>query len=90
MKVKIIAEIIADIHVFPDDVLNSDTVGDYKSELDCNVGNDSLTFLMNHLPQQTDITILSAQPDDEGIEEYNQILNNWQTEYKERIKKYER
>lgn len=90
MKVKIIAEIIADVHVFPDDVLNSDTVGDYKSELDCNVGNDSMSYLVDHLPQNTDITILSAQPDDEGIEEYNQILNNWQQEYHERIKKYER
>lgn len=90
MKVKIIAEIIADVHVFPDDVLNSDTVGDYKSELDCNIGNDSLKYLMDYLPQNTDITILSAQPDDEGIEEYNQILNNWQQEYNERIKKYER
>ncbi len=78
MKIKIIAEIIADVHVFPDDVLNSDTVGDYKSELDCNVGNDSLSYLIGYLPQNTDITILSAQPDDEGIEEYN-----------ERIKKYE-
>lgn len=89
MKVKIIAEIVADVHVFPDDVLNSDTVGDYKSELDCNVDNDSLKYLMDYLPQNTDITILSAQPDDEGIEEYNQILNNWQQEYNERIKKYE-
>ena len=89
MKVKIIAEIIADVHVFPDDVLNSDTVGDYKSELDCNVGNDSLSYLVYHLPQNTDITILSAQPDDEGIDEYNQILNHWQQEYNERIKKYE-
>lgn len=89
MKVKIIAEIIADVQVFPGDVLNSDTVGDYKSELDDNVGNDSLGYLMDHLPQNTDITILSAQPDDEGIEEYNQILNNWQQEYNERIKKYE-
>ena len=89
MRVKIIAEIIADVHVFPDDVINSDTVGDYKSELDCNVGNDSLSYLVNYLPQNTDITILSAQPDDEGIDEYNQILNHWQQEYNERIKKYE-
>lgn len=89
MKVKIIVEIIADIPVFPDDVLNSDTVGDYKSELDCNVENDSLNYLINHLPRPTNITILSAQPNDEGIEEYNQMLNNWQQKYNERIKKYE-
>lgn len=89
MKVKIIAEIIADVHIFPDDVINSDTIGDYKSELDCNIGNDSLSYLMNNLPQNTDITILSAQPDVEGIEEYNQLLNNWEREYNERINKYE-
>lgn len=89
MIVKIIAEIVADVDVFPDDVLNSDTVGDYKSELDCDVGNASLFYLSQYLPQPTDIKILSAQPDDEGIEEYNQILNNWQQEYNEHIKKYE-
>lgn len=89
MIVKIIAEIVADIDVFPDDVLNSDTVGDYKSELYCNVGNDSLFYLSQHLPRPTDIKILSSQPDDEGIDEYNQILNHWQQEYNERIKKYE-
>lgn len=89
MVVKCIVELILPVDVIPDDPINSDTIGDYKAELDCCVGNDSLHYLVNHLPRTTDITILSAQPDDEGIEEYNQILNNWQQEYSERIKKYE-
>ena len=31
MKVKIIATIIADIDVFPDDVINSDTIADLRT-----------------------------------------------------------
>ena len=39
MKVKIIAEIEADIQWTPDNVINNDTIGDYKAELDCNIEN---------------------------------------------------
>lgn len=89
MRVKIIAEIIADVKVFPDDVVNSDTIGDYKAELDCNVANDSLDYLTNHLKNYDSITIVSAIPEDDGIDEYSNILNNWQPEYTQRMKKYE-
>lgn len=30
MLVKLIAEIITEVSVFPEDILNADTVGDYK------------------------------------------------------------
>ena len=35
MKVKFIATIYADITVYPDEFINSDTIGDYKAQLDC-------------------------------------------------------
>lgn len=88
MKVKIIAEIITDVWVHPSDVLNSDTVGDYKSELDCDVINSSLQHLINK-GINDDITILSAEPIEEGIEQYSQILNNWYPEYQQRMQEYE-
>ena len=88
MKVKIIAEIVTDVWVHPSDVLNSDTVGDYKSELDCDVINSSLQHLINK-GINDDITILSAEPIEEGIEQYSQILNNWYPEYQKRIQEYE-
>ena len=90
MLVKIIAEIVEDIHVYPDDVLNSDTVGDYKNELDCSVINGALSHLMSHIVGSPDITILAAEPTDEGIDEYNKLLNNWQPEYIKRIQNNER
>lgn len=90
MKVKFIATIIADINVYPDEVINSDTVGDYKAVLDCDIGNAALIYLSDHLQKADDITINMAEPEyHDGIEEYSKLLNNWQSEYNKRMKKYE-
>lgn len=90
MKVKFIATIIADIDVYPEDVLNSDTIGDYKAELDCDIGNAALLYLSHNLPRTEEITINMAEPEyHEGIEEYGKLLNNWKPEYDRRMKKYE-
>lgn len=89
MLVKIVAEMITEVSVFPEDILNADTIGDYKAELDCNVGNDALSHLAKHLPE-ADITILSAEPVEEGIEEYGMYLSKWVREYPKRIAKYEK
>lgn len=89
MLVKIVAEIITEVSVFPEEILNADTIGDYKAELDCNVGNDALDHLAQRLPG-SDITILSAEPVDEGIDEYGAYLNEWVREYPKRIAEYEK
>ena len=89
MLVKIVAEIITEVSVVPEDVLNADSIGDYKAELDCNVGNDALDYLAQHLPG-ADITIFSAEPVCEGIDEYSTHLNKWVKEYPKRIAKYEK
>lgn len=88
MIIEIIAKIVADVKVSPDDVVNSDTVGEYNTQLMCDVGNSSLDYLSQHLKNFEDIQILSAQPS-EYSEEYRQLLNNWQPEYTERMQKYE-
>lgn len=90
MKVKFIATIVADIDVFPDDVVNSDTIGDYKAELDCNIDNAACTYLAHNLPNAEDIIINMAEPEYyEGIETYSKLLNNWKLEYERIMKKYE-
>lgn len=82
MKVKIIAEIEADIEWFPDNVINSDTIGDYKSQLDCDLENAACTYLGRRLNNWESIKILSAQPNDiEGIEEFSAYLNEYQEKY---------
>lgn len=86
MKVKFIATIVADIDVFPDDVINSDTIADYATQLNCDISNGALWYLRDRLRRTDDIIIMSSEPyDDEGIEEYGKLLNNWQPEYKRRI-----
>lgn len=90
MKVKFIATIIADINVFTDDVVNSDTVGDYKAELDCDISNAACAYLATHLPNTSDIIVNMAEPEyHDGIEEYSKLLNNWKPEYDRIMKKYE-
>ena len=88
MKVKIIAEIVTDVWVHPSDVLNSDTVGDYKAELDCDIINSSLQHLIDKRING-DITILSAEPYEDGVDQYKEVLNNWHPEYQQRMQEYE-
>lgn len=88
MKVTIIAEISADIPVYPDDVINSDTLEEYREELDCCIGNDALSYLSHYLKAFEEIKIISTHPYEEGIDEYRNLLNNYQKEYDEQIKKY--
>lgn len=90
MQIKFIAEIVADVRVFPEDVCNFDTVGDYNTGLTCEVGNSALDYLSTHLDNFSDIKILSAEPVEEGIDEYNEHLNTWQEKYNNRMRKYER
>lgn len=90
MKVSIIAEIIADIDVSLDDVVNSDTIGEYQTQLHCDVGNSALYYLSTFLPPSADIEIISTKPSEEGIEEYENLLNNWEPEYRKRMNKYEK
>lgn len=88
MVVRAIVEIVTEIDVYPDDVINSDTIGDYKAELDCSVGNAMLDHLSTNL-KHADIKIEFTEPHDTGVEVYGNLLNEWGTEYKKRMKKYE-
>ena len=90
MKVRIITEIIADVDVSFDDVVNSDTIADYKAELDCDLGNAALHYLSDRLKRCDEVEIISTEPYDEGVDQYGDLLNNWKPEYNRRMKKYER
>lgn len=90
MKVKIIAEIYINVDVFPDDVCNSDSIGEYKAQLDCDVSNAALHLLADRLPYDSDIEIISTEPAEDGIDEYGALLNNWPEEYNRRMSKRER
>lgn len=81
MKLTILTEISIDVPIVPDDVINSDTIVDYVAELNCGLGNDALMYLGNKLSKAEEIKILSVRPYDEGIEEYKNLVNNWESEY---------
>ena len=78
MVVRAIVEIVAEIDVYPDDVVNSDTIGDYKAELDCDMGNAACAYLARNLPNAEDIVINMAEPEyHEGIDDYSKLLNRY-------------
>lgn len=89
MKVRIDITIWGDIgNITPPDVLNSDTVGDYKAELDSVIHNNSLDHVKFNGPWE-EMSINAVAPYDEGVNEYGNILNKWQPEYTRRMAKYE-
>lgn len=75
MKVKFLTTIYADIKVYPDDFNNSDTIGDYKAQLDSDLVNAALSHIVNIKAE--DIIIETAEPYDEGIDEYGKLLEDW-------------
>lgn len=84
MKVKIITTIWADIDIPPPEAINSDTIGDYKAELDSVLHNNSLDVISVDVPYE-EIRIDSVEPYDDGVEKYGDILNKWQPEYERRM-----
>lgn len=89
MVVRCLVELILPVDVFPDDPINSDTIGDYKAELDCCVGNAVLHLLSEKLKHtQADIKIEACEPYDTGVEDYSKLLNNWQPQYKESMERF--
>ena len=84
MKVKIIATIWADVDVSPPAAIDSDTIGDYKAELDANMHNEAGNCVKfdGHWEE---IEINSVEPYEDGVEKYGDILNKWQPEYERRM-----
>lgn len=87
MLVEIIAKITADLPITPPDILNGDTLNDYKEELDCvlvNTAGDEVRYN----GKWEEIEILSTVPCDIGIDDYNQILKNWELNYNQELQKW--
>lgn len=89
MEVKIIAEIIVDLDIIPEDAINCDTVGFYKESLDCELGNTALEFISRPLQgKQADIKILACEPFDTGLDEYRELLNKYQQLYNSHMEEF--
>ena len=88
MKVKIIATIWADVDISPPQVIDSDTIGDYKAELDANMHNEAGDCVKFDGPWE-EIEINSVEPYDDGVDDYGEMLDKWVKEYPKQIAKYE-
>lgn len=87
MEIRINATFFVDIPIFAPDIINSDSIGEYKAELDCEIANSALVYLSQNIPD-SDIKINSAVVDSIfAIEEYGDLLEKWVTEYPKRFKK---
>lgn len=85
MLVKINATIYANVEVFPPDVLNSNTIKDYKAELDQALRRDALKHIWNMDKPLQEVAVDSVEPyGSKGVEAYRNLLNNWEPEYKRR------
>ena len=82
--VKIQATIYAHVEFHKPPVIDSDTIGDYKAELDSVLHNAALNHILTEFDNFQEIVIDSVQPNYDGVEEYGDILNSWQEEYNER------
>lgn len=93
MKVKFTATIYADIpiNVEMPEIINSDTIGDYKAELDAAIHNSAGNWIGDYLDKvpYEDMCIEYAEPYEDGIDEYGQHLAEWVNEYPKQIAKWE-
>ena len=85
MKLKVILETYIDWNVYPDEYVNSDTREDYIKQLQCDMENDALKSIWDErmCDISEDCKIISVEPYEEGIDEYNELVNCWHNEYVE-------
>ena len=85
MKLKVTLETYIDCKVYPDEYINSDTREEYKEQLQCDMGNDALkTIWRSRMCEiSEDCKIISVEPYEEGIDEYNELVNGWHNDYVE-------
>lgn len=85
MNVKIIATIETDIPVNIPDCINSDTIGEYVTDLNICIENSALDYLISKIPGS--ILINSAVVDYESNKEYESLINNWKLLYEKEMQR---
>ena len=83
MKLKVTLETYINCDVYPDEYVNSDTREEYKEQLQCDMGNDALEAIWRNrmCDISEDCKIISVEPYEEGIDEFNNLINGWYNEY---------
>ena len=87
MDIKFNVTFCVDTPINIPDVINSDTIGDYKAKLDCAIGDAAMNLLM-YCNMKGSFLLNSAEPANdsiEAIEEYGKYLEYWINEYPKRL-----
>lgn len=83
MKLKVTLETYIDCNIYPDDYINSDTCDEYKEQLQCDMENNALESIWKNRMSEIseECKIISVEPYEEGVDEYNELINGWHNEY---------
>lgn len=86
MKVEVTCKAYIDIDISKPDFWNSDTIEDYKEDLLSEIGNTSMDKMWENPNCKIGegLEIISVAPYDDGCEEFENILKEWQKHYNER------
>lgn len=86
MKVEVTCKAYIDIDISKPDFLNSDTIMEYKEDLYAEMKNTAMEQIWRN-PMSSiseDCQIINVKPYEEGIDEYNKAVSNWEEHYNNR------
>lgn len=86
MKIEVTCKAYIDIDISKPDFWNSDTINEYKEDLLSEMGNTAMNQIWDNPVKNIseELEIVSVTPYDEGCEEFENILKDWQKHYDER------
>jgi hypothetical protein len=86
MKIEVTCKAYIDIDISKPDFWNSDTINEYKEDLLAEIGNITCDQIWKNPVGQIaeELEIVNVTPYDEGCEEFENILKDWQKHYDER------
>ena len=86
MKIKVICEVYIDVDVHKPDFWNSDTIDEYKEDLLSEIGNTAMQQIWDNSIGKIgeELKIIEAEPYEDGCEEFDSTLKDWQIHYDNR------
>lgn len=86
MKLEVTCKTYIDVPVSLPDCWNSDTITDYKEDLYAEMSNTAMEQIWRN-PMSSiaeDCQIINVKPYEEGIDEFNKAVSNWEEHYNNR------
>lgn len=86
MKLEVTCKTYIDVPVSNPDYWNSDTIQEYKEDLYAEMSNTAMEQIWDN-PMSSiseDFQIINVKPYEEGIDEYNKALSDWEEHYNNR------